>query len=816
MLFLFLAGYIIFFTSQLLLHYYSFGSRSLDLGNMDQAIWNTLHGRPFHQTNQPGATNRLSLHVEPILLPISLLYLIYSGPETLFVLQTVVVALGALPVFALTRRKLKSDGLALVFALTYLLFPAIQGATLLDFHAVTLAPTFLLAAFYYLETERPRWFALFAILAAACKEDMTLLVMMLGLYALLVKRHYRLGLATVALTGVWTVLAVFVIPPQFAGTANIHWNRYGHLGDSPLAIVVNLFLQPRLFLDHLGAVDALTYLRLLLTPTAFTALFSPLTLLLALPSLGINLLSSFPPMQRVNSLIYAAPLVPAVIISSIYGVANLKQLIEARLNPTQPKPDNPQPVTRSPLLPLRFSLSTPRSSQFLNLLFSILILTATLLYHLHYGYLPGGGQFRGWEQVTEHQRRAAEVFAQVPPEAALSAHDRLNPHLSQRETLYIFDRIDDADHIILDVTEDSWPLHPVELRQRVDQFLANGFGIVTATDGYLLLANTSTDLPTTLPDEFYDFARMPDPARFRPDFLASVTFDDKLQLIGYDLSLGAHEKFLPVITLYWRTLRPLEDNYTLWPFFIDRQGRVIEDTSERPLVATLWYPTARWSPAEIIITRTLPWDLAPQAGDEFTLAVGVTRGDWTDPVQRLPITQADDRLYTFENNTWARLGTFRRSGRKSYEPVELTPSPPGQPRQVQFWNLIDLQGVDLPLTPRQAGDQLPFTLYWQASAPISVDLTTFAHLLDEQGQVVAQLDWLPQDRLGYLPTSAWQPGRPVIDRQTIVLPGDLAAGQYRLIVGWYYAPSGERLPLTANNRPGEPGDVAELGVVTIR
>ncbi|MEW5957985.1 MAG: DUF2079 domain-containing protein [Chloroflexota bacterium] len=798
LLILSMAGYIIFFTAQLLLHYYSFGSRSLDLGNMDQAIWNTLHGRPFHQTNQPGATNRLSLHVEPILIPISWLYLIYSGPETLFVLQTVVAALGAAPVFALARFKLHSEGLALVLALAYLLLPAIQGATLLDFHPVTLAPTFLLAAFYYLETDRPPGFALFAVLATACKEDMTLLAAMLGVYALLSRRRYRLGLATVALAAVWAGLAVFVIPPLFAGTGNIHWNRYGHLGDSPLDIAANLFLQPQLYLDHLAAVRALDYLRLLLTPTAFTALFSPLTWLLALPSLGINLLSNFPPMQRVNSLIYAAPLAPAVMISSIYGVANLKRLIQIALR---------QPVDEA----VRNTPAAIRLNTIFNSTIAAIILTATVIYHLHYGYLPGGGQFRGWEEVTDHQRQAAQVLAQIPPEAALSAHDRLNPHVSQRQTLYIFDRIEDADHIILDVTEDSWPLHPVELRQRVDQFLENGFGIVAARDGYLLLATTPPDLPTTLPDEFFDFARVPAPVTFRPRFPATVTFDHRLQLLGYELSLGAHEQFLPVVTLYWRALRPLEDNYTLWPFFIDRQGRVIEDTSQRPLVATLWYPTARWSPHEIIMTCTLPWDLAPNPGDEFTLAVGVTRGDWTDPAQRLPITQADEQFYAFENKTWVRLGAFRRTGRKSYEPVELTPAPPDRPRPVQFWNLIDLQGVELPAGPLKAGDQLPFTLTWQPRAPITIDLTTFAHLLDAQGQVAAQLDWTPQDRLGYLPTTAWQPGRTVVDRQSIPLPGDLAPGSYRLIVGWYYPLTGERLPLTA----GGAGDVAEIGGVAV-
>ncbi len=801
---LFMAGYVAFFTAQLLLHYYSFGSRALDLGNMDQTIWNTLHGRPFHQTNQPGATSRLSLHVEPILIPISLLYLIYSGPEILFLFQTIVVALGAIPVFALARLKLANDGLALIFALVYLLLPAMQGATLLDFHAVTLAPTFLLAAFYYLETRRPGRFALFAGLAVACKEEITLIVMLMGFYALFINRQRRLGLITIGLTGVWAILAVFIIPPRFAGTDNIHWDRYGHLGAGPLDIVFNLVRQPRLFLDHLQAVNALEYLRLLLTPVAFTALFSPVTLLLALPSLGINLLSSFPPMQRVNSLIYAAPLVPALIISSIYGVANLKRIghwANQRLSPT-----------RSPL-------SAPRSTKLFNLIIGGVILTASLIYHLHYGYLPGAGQYRGWEQITDHHRRAGRILAQIPPEAALSAQDRLNPHASQRETLYIFDRLDDADHIVLDVTEDSWPLHPVELRHRVDQFLESGFGIVDAYDGYLLLAKNGENLPTSLPNEFFDFARVANPDSFQPDFPTNIIFDDKLQLIGYDISLGAHEQFLPVITLYWRALQPLDDNYSLWPFFIDRQGKLIEEPTERPLVTLLWYPTSHWAPDEIILTRTLPRDLAPTVSEQFTLAVGVAKGDWADPARRLAITKADRQLYIFENNTWVRLNTFKRTGRKSYEPINPAAAEPQQARQDQFWNVINLLGVDLPPTSLEAGQALPFTLYWQAAAPLTIDLTTFAHLLDADGNLVAQLDWTPQDSLGYLPTTSWQPGRTVVDHQTIPLPANLPPGQYRLVLGWYYPVTGDRLPVTAGatgSENGEHSTAVEGGVVTIR
>ncbi|MCB0197424.1 MAG: hypothetical protein KDJ65_36085, partial [Anaerolineae bacterium] len=309
------------------------------------------------------------------------------------------------------------------------------------------------------------------------------------------------------------------------------------------------------------------------------------------------------------------------------------------------------------------------------------------------------------------------------------------------------------------------------------------------------------------------------PITFVPDQTAEVTFDDKLHLVGYDLTLEAHQLALPVIRLYWEALEPLDEDYHLWPFLIDRDGHIIDDTSQKPMVTTIWYPTSEWSPEEIIMTKTLPTDLDLTIGDEFTLAVGITRGDWQDPAQRLPITDAGDDLYRYENNTWVRLGTFQRTGRKTYELIEPEPAPqPEQRHQAEFWNLITLKGIDLPTGPVRPGRHLAFTLYWESSAPITVDLHTFAQLIDAQGQTVAQLDWSPQDRLGYLPTSTWQPERLVVDQQAIDLPANLPDGQYRLIIGWYYPVTGERLPLTTSDTPGEGagGDALQVGVITVR
>ena len=66
----------------------------------------------------------------------------------------------------------------------------------------------------------------------------------------------------------------------------------------------------------------------MLLPVGFTALLAPEVLLLALPSLAINLLADFSPMHQVTTLIYAAPMVPFVMLAAVMGVARVKERLE--------------------------------------------------------------------------------------------------------------------------------------------------------------------------------------------------------------------------------------------------------------------------------------------------------------------------------------------------------------------------------------------------------------------------------------------------------------------------------------------------------
>ncbi|MDQ2741518.1 MAG: DUF2079 domain-containing protein, partial [Chloroflexota bacterium] len=93
---LMMLAYALLFGWLSLSRYDAYETHALDLGNMAQAAWNTIHGHPFSFTNvrlmyhfEAWNTNtRLSFHVEALFPFISLVYLVYPHPESLLVLQT--------------------------------------------------------------------------------------------------------------------------------------------------------------------------------------------------------------------------------------------------------------------------------------------------------------------------------------------------------------------------------------------------------------------------------------------------------------------------------------------------------------------------------------------------------------------------------------------------------------------------------------------------------------------------------------------------------------------------------------------------------
>lgn len=313
---------------QAVLRYDTFKATAFDLGNMDQVIWNTIHGRWFQFTNQAtdyyGPPTRLAVHFEPIILPLSLLYFFYADPRILLIFQTLVLASGALPVFLLTRKYLPEwPLLAALMVVAYLLSPALLGLNIFDFHPISLATPLLLYAMLALDHKRYGWFILACILAAMCKEDIPLTIAVLGLFLIWKYKLPRLGIALTIGGLLWAFIGFSIISYYYPGAQhNNFWYRYQALGSSPGEAILNLIIRPWLFLSTFVTLDRLYYLAGLFRSTGFLGLLAPEWLLLALPGLAENLLST-DPLSYSGVYHYNASIIPFIMISAIHGTRRL-------------------------------------------------------------------------------------------------------------------------------------------------------------------------------------------------------------------------------------------------------------------------------------------------------------------------------------------------------------------------------------------------------------------------------------------------------------------------------------------------------------
>lgn len=341
-LWFFIGAYIVYFSYFSILRYKTLYSSYYDLGIMNQTVFNTYRAiveknpsKILEMTNPvTGAqVKRMSIHNDSLLALISLFYFIYSGPEALLILQSVVLGLGALAVFKIASQVLKkykyTELFALIFALSYLLYPPFERSNIFDFHAVTLATTFLL---WMIATWMEKKYVIsfiFFLLSLLSKEQVGLTTFFFGAFAFWQgKKIYNTvySVSVIALSIVWVILSFLVIVPHFRGTSHFAISYYGDFGDSPFRILLGIFKNPSSIIKYIFDSSTAWYFWNLFGPIGFLSLLSPLRLVIAIPEFAINLLSNNWNMR--NTIFhYTAVMTPFIFLSAIYGISKLRGTI---------------------------------------------------------------------------------------------------------------------------------------------------------------------------------------------------------------------------------------------------------------------------------------------------------------------------------------------------------------------------------------------------------------------------------------------------------------------------------------------------------
>ncbi len=142
--------------------------------------------------------------------------------------------------------------------------------------------------------------------------------------------------------------------------------------------------------------------------------------------------------------------------------------------------------------------------------------------------------------------------------------------------------------------------------------------------------------------------------------------------------------------------------------------------------------------------------------------------------------------------------------------VAPLPEAPAETFEASFGEAIVLNGATILGERFHAGDIIPVTLFWHAEGQPAQRYKLFVHLLNAEGQLVAQYDAEPVG--GFRPTDGWQAGERITDRCGLLVPSGLPAGRYTVRVGLYDF-QGERLPVVW---PGGEGDGLVIGTVEVQ
>ncbi|MEK7597180.1 MAG: DUF2079 domain-containing protein [Patescibacteria group bacterium] len=334
-----IALYIGYFSFLTILRHNSLNSNYYDLAIMDQTVYNTFRGRILELTNPEGINNfkRMAIHNDIVLALLAPFYNIFSGPQTLLVIQAIVIALGALPIYLLSKLFLKSKYLGIIFAFVYLMYPPLQRANLFDFHPVMLATSFLLFMFYFFISKK-YWFSIiFFILSIFSKEQIPLttavFAFLMAIFAYKENDRKKLFFSSLIfiVSLFWFVTSIWIIIPYFREGQHFALSRYQNFEGGPTGVIKGLLTKPQNYFNLIFHIDNLKYLFLLLFPVSFFSLAAPIFLSMAIPEFMINFLSTHWQMRGIDNH-YTAVIIPFVFISAIFGVKEVmkRKILDAK------------------------------------------------------------------------------------------------------------------------------------------------------------------------------------------------------------------------------------------------------------------------------------------------------------------------------------------------------------------------------------------------------------------------------------------------------------------------------------------------------
>lgn len=387
--------------------HYNFQTQTWDMGVFAQTYWNTIHGK-IMQNSLEEVPNTLGVHMSPWLFILLPGYLLFQSPYYLLLIQTLALALGALPLYALAKKICQHLHIALALSASYLLYPSLHWINFFDFHPVTFFVPLALYAFYFATQEHWKLSALFFVLAASTREDAIVVIVFMGLSLFVLKKIENKDLKSklpsifIALGAlIYFICTVWILMPAFGGGL-LRIDRYSQFGHTGTEILGNIIRHPSLLISTIFTKAKIAYAIWLFIPGFFLSLLYPPTAIMLIPGLAENLLTNFS-FQFSGLYQYDSVIIPVFFLSLIYGVRTY--------------------INRYP----KHVRSIP----------AFLIISSLVAFFFRSPLNPLYFPYEMFSFSNPHWNTFRSIVHNTPPNISISAHTNLVPHLANRSEIYM-------------------------------------------------------------------------------------------------------------------------------------------------------------------------------------------------------------------------------------------------------------------------------------------------------------------------------------------------------------------------------------------
>ena len=399
-------GYVWYFTWVTLDYHHGLGTSAYDFGLYDQGTWLMSRFKAPFVTLM--GRNLMGDHASFIMVLLVPFYWVWPSAGVLLFAQSLLLGLGALPVFLFARKHLH-EGLAFLLSGVYLLHPAIAYTNRENFHPDSFLPFFIGMAIYGALERKWRVYWVFIVLALLVKEDVLLVVLPLGVWVGLT-RDRRRGVATILASLLATLVGMFLVMRSLIGvpTRNIWRIPFG----GPTGLMREVVERPGNVVAYLRSNDRPFYVWQMTFPVAFVFVRKPSLAAVSAVVLLSNVVSSFFYQYHIGYH-YSAIAVPAIVIGSVYAIEAMQ----------------------------------PKWQKWMTGAASVAALWSCLMWGiLPIGQLitPGVTKPLGravpsyWHRDRPEAVDARALFADIPGDAPVSAFHPLTAHLDHREQIYLF------------------------------------------------------------------------------------------------------------------------------------------------------------------------------------------------------------------------------------------------------------------------------------------------------------------------------------------------------------------------------------------